>query len=53
MLQKKFQQYFDQQLFVMKTEFQGKIEVLHEVIKNKDKIIGNFNKEIGEPKKIL
>ena len=51
MLQKKFQQYFDQQLFIIKTEFQGKIEVLHEVIKNKDEMIGNLNKEIGELKK--
>ena len=50
LLQKKLQQYFDNKLLLMRTEFEGKINVLHEVINNKDNTIGELYTEIGELK---
>lgn len=33
MLQKHMKQYFEQQLLLLRTEFQGKVDSLHQVIK--------------------
>ena len=50
LLQRKLQQYFDQKLSIIQTEFQGQIKALHEVIKNKDEVIGKLHTEVGELK---
>lgn len=51
LLQRKFQQHFDHKLLLIRTEFEAKVEALQEVIKNKDEIISNLSKELGEVKK--
>ena len=44
------QKHFDQKLLLLQTEFQGQINALHGVIKNKDEVIGKLHTEIGELK---
>lgn len=43
--------HFDKKILLLQTEFQGKVDALHQVIKNKDEVIGTLNKEVGELKK--
>ena len=50
MLQKHLKNYYDQKLLLLKCEFDGKVNALHDVIKNKDEVIGNLHTEIGELK---
>ena len=42
--------HYDNELKLIRTEFNGKVDVLYNVIKDKDEVIGNLNKEIGELK---
>ena len=51
LLRKHFQRQFDRKFILMQTEFNGKIDALHEVIKNKDETIGKLHTQIGELKK--
>ena len=44
------QKHFNQKLLLLQTEFQGQINALHDVIKNKDDVIGKLHTEIGELK---
>ena len=45
---KELQHNFNQQLALVKAEFNGQVKVLENILKMKDEIIGNLQTEVGE-----